>query len=116
MISRRGLLFGAGALLAAPAIVRAESLMKIWVPPKRGLWPTLEDFAARLDAMPWQRDVIESLVAQNALLDRIGYEGGGQWRIGWEGGAQAVLSGDAASDFLALDDLSLDSFLSEFPA
>lgn len=31
--NRRAFLFGAGALLAAPAIVRASSLMKLWVPP-----------------------------------------------------------------------------------
>lgn len=35
-MSRRGFL---GGLLAAPAIVRAESLMKIWVPPKEVLVP-----------------------------------------------------------------------------
>ena len=32
MLNRRSLLLGA---LAAPAIVRAESLMRIWVPPRR---------------------------------------------------------------------------------
>lgn len=32
MISRRGILFGLGATLAAPAIVRADSLMKLFVP------------------------------------------------------------------------------------
>jgi hypothetical protein len=35
MLTRR--LFLAGAI-AAPAIVRAESLMKLWVPRKRGVW------------------------------------------------------------------------------
>jgi len=35
-MNRRGFL---GGLLAAPAIVRAESLMKIWVPPKEVLVP-----------------------------------------------------------------------------
>jgi hypothetical protein len=34
MTSRRGFLLGIGAALAAPAIVRADSLMKLWVPPK----------------------------------------------------------------------------------
>lgn len=33
MTSRRAFLFGATAALAAPVIVRAESLMKLWVPP-----------------------------------------------------------------------------------
>lgn len=36
-MNRRKFLLGAGALLAAPAIVRAESLMKIWTPPKNFL-------------------------------------------------------------------------------
>jgi hypothetical protein len=31
--SRRGFLLGLGTALAAPAVVRAESLMKLWVPP-----------------------------------------------------------------------------------
>lgn len=31
-MKRRGFLLGIGAALAAPAIVRAESLMKLWVP------------------------------------------------------------------------------------
>jgi hypothetical protein len=35
MLTRR--LFLAGAV-AAPAIVRAESLMKLWVPPERKVW------------------------------------------------------------------------------
>jgi len=34
MVSRRGFLTGILALGAAPAIVRAESLMRIWVPPQ----------------------------------------------------------------------------------
>lgn len=33
-MNRRSLLLGIGAALAAPAIVRAESLMKLWVPPR----------------------------------------------------------------------------------
>lgn len=32
-MNRRSLLLGLGTALAAPAIVRAESLMKLWVPP-----------------------------------------------------------------------------------
>lgn len=36
-MNRRSLLLGIGAALAAPAIVRADSLMKLWVPPKREL-------------------------------------------------------------------------------
>lgn len=33
MVGRRGFLIGLGAAIAAPAIVRADSLMKLWVPP-----------------------------------------------------------------------------------
>ena len=32
-LSRRTFLLGAATALAAPAVVRAESLMKLWVPP-----------------------------------------------------------------------------------
>lgn len=34
MITRRGLITGIAAALAAPAIVKADSLMKLWVPPE----------------------------------------------------------------------------------
>lgn len=34
MTNRRTFLLGLGTALAAPAVVRASSLMKIWVPPK----------------------------------------------------------------------------------
>ncbi len=37
MIQRRSFLLGLTGALAAPAVVRAESLMKLWVPPKREL-------------------------------------------------------------------------------
>jgi|LakMenEpi03Aug12_release.lakeMendotaPanAssembly.Ray.scaffolds.fasta_scaffold2345287_1 hypothetical protein len=37
MVSRRGFLTGMLALGAAPAIVRAESLMRLWVPPQEVL-------------------------------------------------------------------------------
>lgn len=33
-MNRRSLILGLGAVLATPAIVRAENLMKLWVPPK----------------------------------------------------------------------------------
>jgi hypothetical protein len=34
MTSRRSFLLGIGAALAAPSVVRADSLMKLWVPSK----------------------------------------------------------------------------------
>lgn len=34
-MNRRSLLLGIGSALAAPSIVRAESLMKLWVPSRR---------------------------------------------------------------------------------
>jgi hypothetical protein len=43
MTDRRGFLGAMFAAAAAPAIVRAESLMKIYVPPQEILLPTLED-------------------------------------------------------------------------
>jgi hypothetical protein len=50
-MNRRSLLLGLGAIIAAPAVVRAESLMKLWVPPKPSfaLWEyttVLEKFEA----------------------------------------------------------------------
>lgn len=41
MITRRSMLLGIGAALAAPAIVRADSLMKLWVPK-----PTVDELFA----------------------------------------------------------------------
>lgn len=43
-LSRRGFLKASGIILAAPAIVRAESLMKIWTPPKDIILPQSLDF------------------------------------------------------------------------
>ncbi len=40
-ITRRGFLFGLGALLAAPAIVRAESLMPVRAIVRANTFPTL---------------------------------------------------------------------------
>jgi hypothetical protein len=37
IVSRRTFLKSAGVLLAAPAIVKAENIMKIWTPPKDDL-------------------------------------------------------------------------------
>ena len=44
MTSRRAFLFGAAAALAAPAIVPASSLMKLWVPPVPALLPATTEF------------------------------------------------------------------------
>jgi hypothetical protein len=38
-MQRRGFLLGLGTTLAAPAVVRASSLMKLWVPPAPELVP-----------------------------------------------------------------------------
>ena len=51
MTSRRSFLLGLGATLAAPAIVRAESLMKLYVPKPEVLivgreWAWLEEMEA----------------------------------------------------------------------
>lgn len=50
MISRRGFLLGLGAALAAPAVVRAESLMKIAVLRKEAL--TEVTFIRLIEQMP----------------------------------------------------------------
>lgn len=43
-MNRRSLILGAVALISAPAIVRAESLMKLYVPRK----PTVEELVQRM--------------------------------------------------------------------
>ena len=43
--SRRGFLIGTATVLASPAIVKIESLMKIWVPPQDLMIPiNLQDY------------------------------------------------------------------------
>ncbi len=50
--TRRGFLGALLAASAAPAIVKAESLMKIWVPPRLTLWGDgLHDDTAALQAL-----------------------------------------------------------------
>lgn len=44
MTSRRAFLLGLGAALAAPAVVRADSLMKLWVPPAPKLITSFDDY------------------------------------------------------------------------
>ncbi len=41
--TRRAFLLGLGTALAAPAVVRADSLMKLWVPPAPKLIASMED-------------------------------------------------------------------------
>lgn len=41
MITRRSMLLGLGAALAAPAIVKADNLMKLWVPPTKPFAPSI---------------------------------------------------------------------------
>lgn len=52
MLTRRLFL---GAALAAPAIVRSESLMKLWVPPARPLWVGV-DFSGREPGRVWRAE------------------------------------------------------------
>jgi hypothetical protein len=49
MTSRRGFLLGLTTALAAPAVVRAESLMKLWVPPAPKLITAFDAAAAGSD-------------------------------------------------------------------
>jgi hypothetical protein len=69
MTNRRFFMLGAGALIAAPAIVRAESLMKLFVPTPEILLPTqyaMETyslgFAVTLEA--FEENLYESLMAR----------------------------------------------------
>lgn len=64
MTTRRLFLAGAVSALAAPAIVRAGSLMKIWVPPKRLVCvsPFLEfPYDGLLDLSPWKVWYVEEV-------------------------------------------------------
>lgn len=62
MTSRRSFLLGLGAALAAPAVVRADSLMKLWVPPLPIVWGDgIHDDAPGLNALlAGQRAIIKS--------------------------------------------------------
>lgn len=62
--SRRAFIFGAASLLAAPAIVRADSLMKIVVPKKEWLiqWGPTTVYAEGLP--PYVMDAIAADIAR----------------------------------------------------
>lgn len=53
MASRRGFLFGIGAALAAPAIVRADTLMKLWVPKPAIIVPSMLTLS-ELTMLEWE--------------------------------------------------------------
>lgn len=61
MANRRSFLIGIGAALAAPAIVRAESLMKLWVPPAPAVVavPTLTEVTLRAAIEQISRSIAE---------------------------------------------------------
>ena len=54
--SRRSFLLGADTALAAPAVVRAESLMKLWVPPVPKL-QVVTEWISPGDIMAWNYDL-----------------------------------------------------------
>lgn len=65
-MNRRGFLGGLIGVVAAPAIVRAESLMKIWVPPVPKIL-TGERIALL------QRQILMSAIPKEVLLDTASY-------------------------------------------
>ena len=70
MTNRRGFLTGFSTLLAAPAIVRAESLMKLWAPPNADF--RMSAFMTDVDA--WPMDLNEASLGammQRTALDRV---------------------------------------------
>jgi hypothetical protein len=81
-MKRRGFLFGLGAALTAPAIVRAESLMRIAVlretvtrrVVRTGLPSTQWTKLYSGVPYPYQQAIIEILSAPNPLLDILPYE------------------------------------------
>lgn len=68
MITRRGFLTGMLALGAAPAIVRAESLMRIWVPRQEVL--TLDMIRALRDRLMQDRWTAPFYVAMDPANER----------------------------------------------
>lgn len=74
MLTRRGLLLGAGSLLAAPAIVRAASLMPISAPLYSTLSlppaPLLEEPLSIWDTALFRRAYVETLAQISDTLER----------------------------------------------
>ena len=68
MTTRRGFLLGMLALGATPAIVRAESLMRIWVPPQEVL--TLDMIRAARDRLMQDRWTEPFYVAMDPANER----------------------------------------------
>ena len=68
MTTRRGFLTGMLALGAAPAIVRAESLMRLWVPPQEIL--TLDMIRAARDRLMQDRWTEPVYVAMDPANER----------------------------------------------
>lgn len=65
-MDRRNFLTSILALGAAPAIVSADNLMKIWVPPEKRI-TTLADWARESGAIP--ASVINSMEQMNDIID-----------------------------------------------
>jgi hypothetical protein len=79
---RRFLQVASSTLFVAPAIVRASSLMKIWVPEKHGLSPaemslpdlrTLNDMTAEMLNESAEITATEVMARRTAWADRIGF-------------------------------------------
>ena len=72
MTNRRAFLFGATSLIASPAIVRAESLMKLFVPkpefipylPPPGTWQQFISAA-------YDDRIVRIVASNNALMQRM---------------------------------------------
>ena len=65
MLGRRGLLGGFVGLLAAPAVVRAASIMQVKAIPRS---ITIADFMSRLPTADCIREMGDMLLQQNAML------------------------------------------------
>lgn len=64
--SRRAFLFGGAALIAAPAIVRAESLMKLFVPAKPAIITELYEW--KEISVGYSVTIQDLVSSNNALL------------------------------------------------
>jgi hypothetical protein len=72
-LPRRGALFGFAAALAAPAIVRAES---IWLPPPRRI-VRIGQFASIYNNKAIRDEIIRMLIEDNAFIRDLNYLPGG---------------------------------------
>lgn len=74
-MNRRNFLKSMIAVASAPAIVKAENIMKVWVPPEKTIL-TLADWARRIDHGKHVANIVEILTETNEILDDMVFKDG----------------------------------------